>query len=317
MAIQRVLGLLQNAAQPNELANWYVDNLGFEVTGRDSLEGEWNLQLFGDIAKAGIERVVLEIGDEQLQIWGWPGVKDPTPYPECWGGNDHWFQHICLVSDDLQGIYSRLLDQGINPISTQPQCLPEWNSAAAGIWAAKFKDPAGHPLELLQFPADKGDSRWHEKSRNNGLPKGIDHSAISIASTETSLRFYRNMLGLEIKGESLNHGPEQDAMDGLQGTRVAITGIGSGPHCMGVEFLHYIAPSGGRDRQHPNWSDACDRKLLMRAGAITALHELVINSELGSDCSPLVSLPAEAFAAQLGFTVRDPDGHSLLIVGAD
>lgn len=104
-------------------------------------------------------------------------------------------------------------------------------------------------------------------------------------------------------------------MDGLQGTRVAITGIGSGPHCMGVEFLHYIAPSGGRDRQHPNWSDACDRKLLMRAGAITALHELVINSELGSDCSPLVSLPAEAFAAQLGFTVRDPDGHSLLIVG--
>ena len=50
---------------------------------------------------------------------------------------------------------------------------------------------------------------------------GIDHSAIGISDTQTSLRFYRDLLGLQVTGGSVNHGPEQDGLDGLDQTMVS------------------------------------------------------------------------------------------------
>src|SRR6266436_5231988 len=38
-----------------------------------------------------------------------------------------------------------------------------------------FKDPDGHPIELIQFPADKGVGRWRRPTDRVFL--GIDHSA--------------------------------------------------------------------------------------------------------------------------------------------
>lgn len=315
MAMQLLLGLIQNAQQPRALARWYEQHLGFEISQQDQLAGSWLEQLFGEEASAGIERVVLQLGAEQLQIWGWRGVAAPVAYPSSWGGNDHWFQHICLVSADVRALYGRLDGSGVQLISTAPQQLPSWNTAAAGIWSVKLKDPLGHPLELLQFPSDKGDRRWHGNPRACALPQGIDHSAISIASTEQSLRFYQGLLGFALKGASLNHGPEQDRLDGLQGTRVEITGLAPAPHGMGVEFLHYAQPEGGRSRSNPRWSDACDRKLLLQSDGITALHQQLLGSVLARDCSPLVPLPHQLFGAAAAFVVRDPDAHTLLVVG--
>jgi hypothetical protein len=36
-------------------------------------------------------------------------------------------------------------------VSPSPQRLPDWNANAAGIRAFYFRDPDGHPLEILQF----------------------------------------------------------------------------------------------------------------------------------------------------------------------
>ena len=46
------------------------------------------------------------------------------------------------------------------PISKWLQLLPAWNPNASGIRAVYFRDPDGHPLELIQFPPGKGDPRW-------------------------------------------------------------------------------------------------------------------------------------------------------------
>ena len=179
----------------------------------------------------------------------------------------------------------------------------------------RFKDPDGHPLELLQFPADKGDPRWHQAQVLSGQPKGMDHSAISIANTEASLAFYRDVLGFALKGQGVNSGIEQDRMDGLQQTRVAITAIGPSAGAMGIEFLNYQSPSGGRDRQQPLWSDLCDRKLLLKAKDLSALHGQLLPHRHNNHCSPLVALDPSLFGASHGFTVRDPDQHGLLLVG--
>ena len=54
---------------------------------------------------------------------------------------------------------ARLRQRKVEHASPEPQRLPDWNATAGGIKAFYFKDPDGHPLEILQFPAGKGDPR--------------------------------------------------------------------------------------------------------------------------------------------------------------
>ena len=58
-----------------------------------------------------------------------------------------------------------------------------------------------------------------------GLFLGIDHTAIVVADTEASLRFYRDLLGLRVAGESENYGPEQEHLNNVFGARLRITGL--------------------------------------------------------------------------------------------
>ncbi|WP_449416603.1 VOC family protein [Phormidium nigroviride] len=44
---------------------------------------------------------------------------------------------------------------------------------------------------------------------------GIDHSAIAISNTEQSLKFYRDLLGMQFDGGSFNQGETQARLDCL------------------------------------------------------------------------------------------------------
>jgi hypothetical protein len=50
-----------------------------------------------------------------------------------------------------------------------------------------FKNPDGHPLEVLHFPPDKGREKWHESTGKLFL--GIDHTAIVVWDTDASVKF--------------------------------------------------------------------------------------------------------------------------------
>lgn len=101
-------------------------------------------------------------------------------------------------------------------VSEGPQRLPDWNPAAGGIRAFYFRDPDRHPLEVLQFPAGKGDPKWARRDR---LFLGIDHTAIVVSDTEASLRFYRDALGLRVAGAAENWGPEQERLNHVSGAQ--------------------------------------------------------------------------------------------------
>lgn len=314
MAVQIVEAVIQNSMAAEAAVAWYQSRFGFVCSQQDVLGGPEFEALFQLPANSQLKRWSLLLGCEQLQVWGWP-PNACAPYPEVWGGNDRWFQHICLVTDNLSSQVAGLEADHLGVISSAPQILPKWNQAAADIRAFKFKDPDGHPLELLQFPADKGDPRWHQDQQEDGRPKGFDHSAISISDTDASLAFYRDILGFHVKGQCMNSGIEQDQMDGLSDTRVAITAIGPAVGPMGVEFLNYQSPLGGRDRNSPQWSDLCDRKLLLRASNLQDLHQQLQPHQAQNNCSELLALERSLFGAAYGFTVRDPDAHGLVIVG--
>lgn len=113
-----------------------------------------------------------------------------------------------------------------------------------GVRAFKFRDPDGHPLELLQFPDSKMSSAWRDRRRLSGqIGLGIDHSAISVADAEASAAFYQ-ALGLGVGSRSLNYGPAQECLDGLTGVEVAVVSMEPQSGTPHLELLGYRTPKG-------------------------------------------------------------------------
>src|SRR5947207_6855195 len=149
-------------------------------------------------------RVVrLRLGDEFIELTEYLAPKG-RPIPVDARSNDRSFQHIAIIVSDMDKAYRWLRQNKVEHASSGPQRLPDWNKNAAGIQAFYFKDPDGHPLEILQFPPDKGAEKWHRAS--DKLFLGIDHTAIVVGDTERSLKFYRDLMGMLIAGERENYG---------------------------------------------------------------------------------------------------------------
>jgi catechol 2,3-dioxygenase-like lactoylglutathione lyase family enzyme len=227
-------------------------------------------------------------------------------------GNDLWFQHIAIIVSDMDRAYGVLREHHVRHASTGPQTLPAYIQGAGGIRAFYFRDPDGHFLEILQFPPDKGDVKWHRPG--NKLFLGVDHTAIVVRDTETSLRFYRDTLGMNIAGESENYGPEQEHLNNVFGARLRITSLraAEGP---GVELLEYLAPRTGRatpDNSEVNDIWAWETNLVTTdinaaAQSLRLRKCLFISSDLGT-------LPDSRLGFLRGFLIRDPDGHIVEIV---
>ena len=109
--------------------------------------------------------------------------------------------------------------------------------SAGGVTAVKFRDPEGHPLEFLQFP------RGANPDWNGSGIMGIDHSAISVSDVAASRRFYAR-LGLSEAGATVNQGPTQDALDGLDGVEVEVVPMNPADKPPHVEMLGYRHPIG-------------------------------------------------------------------------
>ncbi len=183
----------------------------------------------GDAKLLGVRalhRTLLRRGGQCLELT----ACDPpgAPYPEGSASNDFWFQHCALVTSDIAAAYVRLHSAAFTPVSVDgPQALP------GGIVAFKFRDPDGHPLELIQFP--DGDP---------ATAAGIDHSAIPVSDVARSVAFYASALGLVERARQVNTGPAQDALDGLAGVSVDVVALApemAAPH---VELLGYRTPQG-------------------------------------------------------------------------
>jgi catechol 2,3-dioxygenase-like lactoylglutathione lyase family enzyme len=275
-----------------------------EVTGPDweRLQGVFGLRM---------RMVGMRLGDETLELTEYLTPRG-RPLPADSRSHDHWFQHAAIVVSDMDRAYARLRAHRVEHASPAPQRLPDWNPSAGGIRAFYFKDPDGHPLEVLWFPAGKGDARWHRP--DGRLFLGIDHTAIVVSDTERSLRCYRDTLGLRVAGESDNYGPEQERLNNVFGARLRITTLRSmaGP---GVEFLEYVTPRDGR----PAPADARANDLAhWQTALVVGDAEVVERATRGSACgmlSPGVVAPAEPVAGfTRGLRLRDPDGHVLQVV---
>ncbi len=234
--LQSIAGFALVTADLPRLVRFYQDVLGFAAHGAATPIDNGEMALLG-LSGAG-RRQVLSLGDQTLWIdhFGQAG----RAYPVESDAASLWFQHLALVVDDMQGAHARL--NGVAPISHGgPQRLP---SSSGGVQAFKFRDPDGHPLELLQFPPGRTPDVWRHRDRlDRQIGLGIDHSAISVADPEASAAFYR-ALGLSAGDRTLNDGPAQQRLDGLADVEVAVVPMkpaGGTPH---LELLGYRTPRG-------------------------------------------------------------------------
>jgi catechol 2,3-dioxygenase-like lactoylglutathione lyase family enzyme len=284
--------------------------LSFEKVSEVEVAGEEYERLQG-VFGLRMRVVRMKLGDEFLELTEYL-VPQGRPIPVDSRSNDRWFQHIAIVVSDMDKAYQHLRAHKVRHASTGPQTIPATNQAAAGIRAFYFKDPDGHNLELIYFPPGKGDSRWQKT--NEKLFLGIDHTAIVVSDTEQSLKFYRDLLGLKLAGESVNTGTEQEHLNNVSGARLRISGLRalSGP---GIEFLEYLSPRNGRPA--PADTRANDlwhwQTLLFTTSA--AVAKQTFRSTRGSVVSPgVVEIPDRRLGFTKGFLGRDPDGHGLQLI---
>lgn len=319
----------QRAPENQSIALAGVATIGFTVADLER-SMEFFTSALGFAADGGVREVVgsgyealtgvfgvrmrvarLRLGDEILELTEYL-APEGRPMPVDTRSQDRWFQHVAIVVSDMDAAYRRLREHKVRHASTGPQLLPDANPNAGGIRAFYFKDPDGHFLELIWFPPGKGDPRW-QRGKSAPLFLGIDHTAIVVRDTETSLRFYRDLLGFSVAGQSRNFGTEQAHLNNVEGASLLITGLKlpAGP---GVELLEYITPSNGRD--FPADARANDILHWQTTFVARRADELALAATMGS---PLVSrgvaeLPDTALGFRRGVMLRDADGHVVRIV---
>jgi catechol 2,3-dioxygenase-like lactoylglutathione lyase family enzyme len=292
-------------------AAFYSEVLSFRKMSDVEVAGPEYEHLEGVFA-ARVRLVTMQLGDESIVLTEYLAPRG-RPIPVDSRSNDRWFQHVAIIVSDMDRAYARLREHDVQHASSGPQTLPAWNKAAGGIRAFYFKDPDGHPLEILQFPIGKGDPKWHRAG--GALFLGIDHTAIVVGDTAASLRFYHDLLGLRIAGESENYGTEQEHLNGVFGARLRITGLraAAGP---GIELLQYLSPGDGRpipadERSNDlaHWQAALDV-----AGDLNAAARALISAGAPLVSPGVVDLPGSQLGFRRGLLARDPDGHVLQLI---
>lgn len=280
------------------LAAFYADAFGFAYIDAAPKPDAGLAALFGlDHGQLLTKR--LRLGEQTVAL------VQPYPlgrsYPDDVAGWDPLFQHFALVVSAMPAAYARLRAVGgWTAISAGgPQQLP---AASSGVTAFKFRDPEGHPLELLAYGKNAAPPPWTPPSA--ALFLGIDHSAISVADTARSVAFYEG-LGLRRKAASLNTGVEQDKLDDIARTHVEVTAMApvlrGTPH---VELLCYRGRFDRRDRlaEPP---DIAATELVFAVETADALDALCRTHR-----AAVVSGPVRHGGAT-SLLIRDPDGHLL------
>jgi catechol 2,3-dioxygenase-like lactoylglutathione lyase family enzyme len=291
---------------------FYTDVLNFSKESDETLYGQPWEDLYG-LFGLHIRKVRMQLGDESIELIDYLTTGGRS-IPEDAHSNDLTFQHIAIVVSDMDRAYAHLRSKNVVHVSTVPQTLPASIPAAAGIRAFYFQDPDKHTLELIYFPAGKGQEKWQRKTGELFL--GIDHTAIGVSNTNKEHAFYSDLLGIKRKGESWNKGTEQAHLNNVKQASLHITGY-RGQSGIGVEFLEYIEPGPGKG--YPEDSKASDLWqwiTIIEVENVNATFVLLQKAKKYRLVSAgVVDLPAMP-AQRKAFIVRDPDGHAVAITGS-
>jgi catechol 2,3-dioxygenase-like lactoylglutathione lyase family enzyme len=309
MPITNVRSVGITVADMDRSIDFYTTVLGFtkivdrQITGIEAIP-------VPATGKVHLRVVELQLGDEMIELTEFLTDKG-RPIPLDSRSHDRWFQHLAIVVSDMHRAYQHLRQHSTVQVSPQPQTLPASNPVAGGIQAMYFRDPDGHNLELIHFPAGKGDPKWQQTT---SLFLGIDHTAIVVADSVASRVFYCHLLGMALQQQSENFGVEQEQLSGIADVRVRISSLRADAG-IGIELLEYLQPTDGHSMPaDTEFNDIwCWQTKVVVTDAMDTVHRLrsaqfpLVSAEVSS-----ATRPGGEFDRQ--FLVCDPDGHVIRLV---
>jgi catechol 2,3-dioxygenase-like lactoylglutathione lyase family enzyme len=248
MKITALLRVGRNVSDLERAADFYTHACGFQPVEPVREDP----QLAHVLAVERVRILRLRLGAQEIELS--ECLPKAGAYPKQSHANDAVFQHIAIITTDIAAACDSVIRLGAKTISNDgPVHLPV---SSGDVVAFKFRDPDGHPLEFLQFPAGAGKP-----------PEGYDHSAICVSDIASSLAFYAE-LGVLFAARQVNEGPEQDALDGLRNVIVDVLALQPPQATPHVELLCYRRPQAGLAAPYAPGDICADR--------------LVFDSETGS-----------------------------------
>ena len=303
----RLLRVSLTVADLSRVQAFYQEALGFAPAGAViEADPAW-ARVLGAATDARVRTVRLRLGAQEIELVEF----DPPgrPYPPGSTSCDLWFQHVAVVVGDMAAAHARVVAHGgATAISAGgPQRLP---ASSGGVTAWKFRDPEGHPVELIAFPPGTGPEAWRDIDRS-ALTVGLDHSAISVADAGRSTAFYEGVLGLSRVSRQVNRGPAQERLDGLPGGDVVDVvalrpSVVPTPH---IELLGYRVPRG-RPAPDRLARDVAAERLVLQVEDLPSLLGALEAAGFPAASRDPVPL-AEGSPAALA---HDPDRHALVLV---
>jgi len=295
--VARIVAIDRTVADLARTEAFYRDSLGFSRLALGPVPPPI-LDAMG-LAGGRAIRLTMRLGDQRMTFM----AVDPPglPYPDAPLSTDPVFQHAAIPVRDMGSAFDRLRTAGPGPITQGgPQVLPE---ESGGVAAFKFRDPDGHPLELIHFPDGPAAETWREAP---GLFLGIDHSAITVTDRTEALAFFEHALGLRVAHLGLNHGLEQGRLDGIAAPEVDVIALDpTGSRTPHMELLHYRQPPTTRPTPAP--FGPRDRATTRFVFAVPDLPACMAAIRAAGYQAALSQDGAAAYA-------EGPDGHGMLFV---
>jgi catechol 2,3-dioxygenase-like lactoylglutathione lyase family enzyme len=207
-----------------------------------SLDPAGLVAFYHSVFGAGVLPSGVALGEESIEI-----AAAQTQARDEFAANETGFQHFAIVVADIDAAYAHLRGfSGWRPISLSgPERLPKASGRGA---AFKFRDPCGHPLELLQFAPGSISAHWTARftAAPDRLFHGLDHTALTVSDGEASRGFYARF-GFERAHRHINAGAEQRRLDGFTDAAdvsVEILSLSAADGARpGIELLAYHKPA--------------------------------------------------------------------------
>jgi catechol 2,3-dioxygenase-like lactoylglutathione lyase family enzyme len=139
---------------------------------------------------------------------------------------------------------------------------------------------------------------------------GIHHSGIGVRDMETSLHFYRDLLGLEVTGDAEVEGPMVDAIVGLESARVRIVHLKCAEN-QEIELFQYYAPTTSSFTKDFKQSDGGIIHLALFVDDLMKNYERLKESGVKFNSQPY------NLGGTLAVYMRDPDGITIELMQRD
>jgi catechol 2,3-dioxygenase-like lactoylglutathione lyase family enzyme len=143
------------------------------------------------------------------------------------------------------------------------------------------------------------------------MVKGVHHTCITVSDLERSIRFYRDMLGLELvmTEESERSGDDRSESLGVTGAKVRLAILRAGD--AQVELIEYVTAKG-RPYDRKN-NDVGAMHIAFQVEDIDAIYQRMLDHGVRFT-SPPATIPAGPMEGWRWTYFFDPDGVSLEII---